>query len=206
MGGIARRSSRPITRAAALELDRLRAIVADIDGNDVRALRDRALLLVGFFAALRRSELVGLDVSGRSYVEIRPEGPIVHLTATKASAATQSVCIPRRDDALCATTALERYLAATGIKHGPLFRAVSKAGRLLERRLEAGSVRHILKARAGGLKVSPHSLRSGFITSAAKADVPEHVIQRTSRHKSSDVLRSCIRGADTFTDCAASHL
>ena len=87
------------------------SIIAGIEGDDVRALRDRALLLVGFFGALRRSELVALDVKGRSYVEIRSEGLILHLTATKASAATQSVCIPRRTDELCATRALEQYLA-----------------------------------------------------------------------------------------------
>ena len=59
-------------------------------------------------------------------------------------------------------------------------------------------MRHILKARAGDRQFSPHSLRAGFITSAAKANVPEHVIQRTSRHKSVDVLRAYIRGADTL--------
>src|SRR4051812_2233031 len=114
---------------------------------------------------------------------MRPEGLILHLTSTKASAATQTLCIPRRTDDLCATRALEDYLAIAGVAGGPLFRAVSKAGRVLERRLDATSVRHILKARAGDRQFSPHSLRAGFITSAVRAHVPEHVIQRTSRHK-----------------------
>ena len=69
----------------------MRAIIATIEGSDLRSLRDKALLLVGFFGALRRSELVSLDVAGRSFVEMFPEGLILHLTATKASAATQSV-------------------------------------------------------------------------------------------------------------------
>ena len=155
MGGISRRASRPIRRAPALELEALRPIIAGIEGDDVRSLRDRALLLVAFFGALRRSELVALDVRGRSYVEIRPEGLILHLTGTKASAATQSVCIPRRADELCATRALAQYLASAGITRGPLFRAVSKAGRLLERRLDPTSVRHILKGRAGDRQFFP---------------------------------------------------
>ena len=206
MAGIARKASRPVKRAAALELESLRAIIARIDGEDVRSLRDRALLLVAYFGALRRSELVALDVAGRSSVEVRREGLLVHLTATKASAATQTVAIPRREDDLCATAAVERYLAAAGIAHGPLFRAISKAGKLLERRLDATSVRHILKQRAGVASVfSPHSLRSGFITAAAKANVPEHLIQRTSRHKSVEVLRGYIRAGDPF-DCAARRL
>ena len=117
-------------------------------------MRDRALLLVAFFGALRRSEFVALDVDGnnlrgRSSVEVRREGLLVHLTGTKANAATQTVAIPRRQDELCAAAAVERYVAVAGITRGPLFRAVSKAGRLLARRLEASSVRHILKARAG---------------------------------------------------------
>jgi site-specific recombinase XerD len=66
MAGIARRSSRPIKRAAALKLDDMRSLVSAIGGEDVRSLRDRALLLVGFFGALRRSELVALDVAGNN--------------------------------------------------------------------------------------------------------------------------------------------
>ena len=143
----------------------------------------------------------------RSFVEIGPQGLVLHLTATKASAATQTVAIPRRADELCATAAFERYLAVAGITNGPLFRAVSKAGRLLARRLDASSVRHILKAARRRIATfSPHSLRSGFITSAANASVPEHLIQRTSRHKSVEVLRSYIRDADAFAASAAAYL
>jgi integrase len=206
LAGITRLCSRPIKRAPALEIDRLRTINARVEGDDVRSLRDRALILLGFFGALRRSELVALDVVGRSFVEIGAEGLSVHVTGSKASAATETVPIPRRDDELCAARALERYLAATCLRSGPLFRPISKAGRLLDRRLEATAVRHILRQRAGKTSLSPHSLRSGFITSAAKHGTPEHVIQRTSRHKSVDVLRSYIRGADTFAEAAAGRL
>jgi integrase len=161
---------------------------------------------LGFFGALRRSELVALDVRGRSYVEIAPEGLRVHVTGSKASAATETIVIPRRDDELCAARALERYLASTGLRSGTLFRPISKAGRLLDRRLEATAVRHILRQRAGKTSLSPHSLRSGFITSAAKSGAPEHVIQRTSRHKSVDVLRSYIRSGECFAGAAAGRL
>ena len=122
----------------------------------------------------------------------------MHITGSKASAATQTVAIARRDDALCATHALERYLGATGLIGGALFRPVSKAGRPLDRRLDATGLRHILFVRAGTTRFSPHSLRAGFITSAAKNGAPEHVIQRTSRHKSVDVLRGYIREGDPF--------
>lgn len=218
MAGIARANARPIRRAAPLAIEHLRRLVAGMDGKDLRSLRDRALLLVGFFGALRRSELVALDVvgsngvaggnvSGRSFVEIGPQGLVLHLTDTKGNAATQTVVLPRRADELCAAAALERYIAAAGITNGPLFRAISKADRLLGRRLDAGSVRHILRERAGVASVfSPHSLRAGFITSAANAKAPEHLIQRTSRHKSVAVLRSYIRDADAFAASAAAYL
>ena len=210
LSGITRTASRPIRRATALRTDDLRALIARIDGGDVRDLRDRALLLIGFFAALRRSELVSLDVTGTrgggSFVEIRPEGLLVHITGSKTSAATQTVAIPRRGDEMCATRALQDYLAASGLTHGPLFRPISKAGSLLGRRLDATGVRHILFARAGCKRFSPHALRAGFITSAARKGVPEHVIQRTSRHKSVDVLRGYIRGSDLFSTSAAAGL
>jgi integrase len=211
LAGITRTSSRPIRHAAALELETLRGLIAGINGGDVRALRDRALLLVGFFGALRRSELVSLDVTvgklgGRSGLEICAHGLRVHVSASKASAETQTIVIPRRADALCATAAVERYLAAAAITRGPLFRAVSKGGRLLPRRFDAASVRHVLKARSGGSRFSPHSLRAGFITSAAKRSVPEHLIQRVSRHASAEVLRGYIRAGDDFADGAAARL
>jgi integrase len=207
MAGIARRKSQPIRHAAPLHIADLRAILAAIDGSDVRALRDRALLLVGFFGALRRSEIASLDVTGRSPIEIRDEGLLLRLTATKKSATTQAVAIPRRDDELCAASAVTRYLAAAGLKTGPLFRAIGKGGRVSGRRLDGASVRHILKQRTSGAQMfTPHSLRSGFITSAAKAGAPEHAIQRTSRHKSADVLRGYMRSADIFGDSGAAYL
>lgn len=208
--GIRRLSSRPIEHAAALDLDTLHLLLAMMAGDDLTTLRDRALILIGFFGALRRSEIAALDVTGRSPIAIGNRGLTLHLTATKASADTESVAIPRRSDVLCAVAAVERYLEKAGLTSGPLFRAVSKSGRLLDRRLDETSVRHILgeRLRAIGAEAmfSPHSLRSGFITAAARANVPEHLIQRTSRHKSVDVLRSYIRIADAFEENADRYL
>lgn len=208
VAGIARTCERPRDRAAALDLASLRRLVASLSGEDLRSLRDRALILIAFFAALRRSEIASLDLTGRSPIALSARGLVLHLTSTKASRTTETVALPRRSDELCPVAALETYLAKAALTSGPLFRAVSKAGRLLERRLDPTSVRHILAQRLAmaGLETtrySPHSLRAGFITAAAAANVPEHLIQRTSRHKSVDVLRSYIRAADAFDDNAA---
>ena len=160
--GIARLNARPVRRARALGLEELARIAETLQGGDIRALRDRALLLVGFFGALRRSELVALDVEGASFVEIAEAGLLIHVTGGKTSAVTQTIGVCRRSDALCPAAAVADYLAATRLTSGPLFRAVSRGGRLLERRLDAGSLRHILRTRAaaafsGDDAAAPHA-------------------------------------------------
>lgn len=219
MAGITRKQARPLRQAKPLSLDDLRHVISSIKGDDIRALRDTALLLIGFFGALRRSEIAALDVTGRSAIEITVAGMKLHLTATKTSLTTETIALPRRTDGLCPVAALERYLAAASIREGALFRAVSKSARLLDRRLDVTSIRHIFRERLGAAFgtlyaddlsrrlacMSPHSLRAGFITAAAKAGAPEHIIQRTSRHKSVDVLRSYIRNADAFAANAGTY-
>ncbi|MBS0251311.1 MAG: site-specific integrase, partial [Proteobacteria bacterium] len=189
----------------------LKRLIASLDRGDLRSLRDNALILLGFFGALRRSEIVALELDGRSKFTVTARGAILNLSATKASLKTEDVAIPRRSDDLCPVAALERYLIASGITTGPLFRAVSKSGRLLDRGLDTTSIRHILCQRLLAIgvepsKFSPHSLRAGFITAAENAHVPEHLIQRTSRHKSVEVLRSYIRVADAFETNAANFI
>jgi len=198
LSGIARTVSKPIDRAAALDLHSLKRLVASLDGTDLRSLRDKALILVGFFGALRRSEITSLEFNGRSMLAISDRGLLLKLSGTKASLKSEEVAIPRRSDDLCPTAALERYLCAAALSSGPLFRAISKSGRLTNKPLDSTSIRHILARRINdcgleGARFSPHSLRAGFITAAANANVPEHLIQRTSRHKSVDILRSYIR-------------
>ncbi len=219
LAGITRKQARPVRQASPLSLADLRKLIVGITGDDIRAKRDRALLLVGFFGALRRSEICKLDVTGPSPIEITAQGLKLHLTDTKTSAETQTVALPRRNDDLCPVAAVERYLEAAQISTGPLFRPVSKAGRLIDRGLDASSVRHVLQERVRMAwahdceaalsqrmaRLSPHSLRAGFITAAANAGAPEHVIQRTSRHKSIEVLRSYIRGTDAFAENAANY-
>jgi integrase len=208
MRGIARKAAQPTRRARPLSLEDLRTAMAGIVGTDIRSLRDRALLLVGFWGALRRSELVALDISGRSPISLHEKGLVLRLTGTKSSTATVEVVIPRRGDALCAVAATEVYLKASHLDTGPLFRAISKSDRLLDRRLETSSIAHIMTQRLGaqGRVFSPHSLRAGFVTAAARAGAPEHVIQRTTRHKSADVLRAYIRDLDAFEESAAGYL
>ena len=212
LAGITRTIAKPIKRAPALELEHLRMLLASIQGDDVRACRDRAILCVGFFAALRRSEIASLDLTGDSPVTITDQGLLVHLTSTKTNRQTDTIALPSRRDGLCPASALGAYLSAASISSGPLFRAISKSGRVLDRRLDATGIRHVLEHRLAAvaalrtLGFSPHSLRAGFVTSAAKRGAPESEIQRVSRHKSADVLRQYVRHADPFSQNASRWL
>jgi integrase len=113
--------------------------------------------------------------------------------------------------AACPVKAVKAWLAASGISEGPLFRPVAKGGRLMVQRLSAKAVCQIVKAYAGrlGLKAADfgaHSLRAGFLTSAARRGASVFKMRDVSRHKSMDVLQAYVRDADMFRDHAGAGL
>ena len=133
-------------------------------------LRDRALLLLGFAGAFRRSELVALDVADIAETET---GLLVTIRRSKTDQEGEGVTIAiARGDVACPVKALREWLDAAGIEAGPIFRPINKAGTVAAQRLTDRSVANIVKAyadRAGfdASTFSGHSLRSGFLTSAA---------------------------------------
>lgn len=173
-------------------------------------LRDRALLLVGFAAALRRSEAVALDAADLAFV---PEGLILALRRSKTDAAGRGaeIAIPfGTSERTCPVLAMQAWLKAAGIEAGAVFRSVSRHGRLGER-LSDRDVARTVKAAVASAGYDPaayagHFLRSGFITTAARAGVPEAHIQNQSRHKSLPVLRGYIRRGSLFMDNAAARV
>jgi integrase len=116
-----------------------------------------------------------------------------------------------RGGAYCPVKAVKAWLDAAGITEGPIFRPVRKGGAVRDRRLTAKSVNDIVKASAAsvGLDASnfgAHSLRSGFLTSAARRGASIFKMRDVSRHKSMDVLQSYVRDADLFRDHAGAGL
>lgn len=188
----------------------IRRMVATLDAT-VSGDRDRALLLVGFAGALRRSELVALDVADIAWPE---EGLVVTIRHSKTDqeGAGAQLGIPfGADEATCPVRALRRWLEVSEITEGPLFRKVERNGVVSGNRMHPTSVALVVKraARAAGYdeaKFAGHSLRAGFITSAAENDVPERKIMRQSRHQSIPVMRRYIRGATLFKDNAAASV
>lgn len=184
------------------------AMVATAPDN-LTGLRDRALLLLGFAGAFRRSELVALDFPD---VLESAEGlrVVIRRSKTDQDAEGATIAIPRGDVA-CPVKAVRDWLEAADIQEGPIFRAINKAGTIYDRRLSDRSVAHIVKHyadRAGfdADTFSGHSLRSGFLTSAASNGASIFKMADQSRHKSMDTLRGYVRDAELFKSHAGAGL
>jgi site-specific recombinase XerD len=177
--------------------------------DGLAGLRDRALLLLGFAGAFRRSELVALDVADLDETET---GLLVRIRRGKTDqeAIGRTIAIPRGDVA-CPVKALRAWLDAAAIDAGPIFRPIDKAGRVRASRLTCRSVANFVKAyaeRAGfdAGTFSGHSLRSGFLTSAAAKGASIFKMMDQSGHKSVDTLRGYVRDAELFKDHAGAGL
>jgi site-specific recombinase XerD len=198
MAGISREIGRPPQKKAPLERDDLRALI-ETQPDSLTGLRDKALLLVGWAGAFRRSELVALDVGN-----LRFNGELkVTLRRSKTDQEGEGMVkvIPRlTDESLCPVRALRAWLDAAGIQSGAIFRKIDRWGHVMERRLTDQTVAAIVKAaalRAGfdARQLAGHSLRSGFITAAAVAGVDSRDIMAVTGHKSQAVMQSYIQDA-----------
>jgi site-specific recombinase XerD len=198
----------PIKKTAATA-DKILGMVVG-GGSGLAAKRDRALLLLGFALAARRSELVALDVGDIAECD---EGLRVTIRRSKTDQeGAGAVIAVVRGSVACPVAAVREWLAAAGITEGPLFRSVPKGGRRVsDKRLPAQSVALIVKKHAERLGLDPavfsgHSLRSGFLTSAAARGASIFKMMDVSWHKSVDTLRGYVRDADAFRDHAGAGL
>jgi site-specific recombinase XerD len=207
LAGIRReRGVRPLRKARPLELEPTRPTRGPHDTATLAGVRDRALLLLGFAAALGRSELVALDVSDLEFDAAR--GLLVTIRRSKADQEQEcaQVAVPyAQQPDRCAVRALRRYLDTAGIHRGPVFRALRRGDNLTDRRLSDQSAALIVKRRAHAAGVPPallsgHSLRAGYATAAAAAGVEERKIANVTRHRNLPVLRGYIRAATAFDD------
>ena len=200
--GIARKHGVPARRAAALTTAEIKRLIRAC-GNDLAGERDRALFLVGFAGAMRRSELVGLDVE---HVTWTTDGMklLIERSKTDAEGEGAEIAIPRgRSPETCPVKNLQQWLTAAAITAGPLFRKVNRGGVVETTRLSPDAVRQILLKRAAraGLQgnlaepVSPHGLRAGFVTTAYNNGVPDEEIMGHTRHRSLTTMRGYVRRA-----------
>lgn len=191
-------------------------LVAMVDGADdtIVGARDKALLLVGFSAALRRSELAALTID-RLHFDRR--GLLIALGKSKTDQAGTgaAIAVPRaKVPAHCPVRAIEAWLRE--LKHarhedGPVFRRISKAGAIHADALNPASIARIVKAYALKAGLDPalysgHSLRAGLATSSAQEGKPFHKIKAQTRHRSDTTLLRYVRDGELFRDNAADLL
>lgn len=170
-----------------------------------RGRRDAALLALGFSGAFRRSELVALIVS--DLVEgVDGYRITIRHSKTDQEGAGQEIAVPR-GYRIEPVKLVQAWLQAAGITEGFVFRPVAKGGRVLDEPLTGHSAAAIVKryAELAGLDASAfagHSLRAGFLTSAAESGAGVLKMVEVSRHKSIDMLRTYVRRADLFREHA----
>jgi site-specific recombinase XerD len=179
--------------------------------DSLLGVRDRALLLLGFAGAMRRSELVGLDVTD---VAIADEGLVVVIRKSKTDqvGAGRRIGIPFGEHPeTCPVRALRTWLDESAVDSGPLFRSVNRHGHVRETRLSDRAVADVVQRSIAAAGKNPrgfaaHSLRAGLITQAAMAGVGERAIQDQSGHKSLTVMRRYIRDGSLFRENAAAKV
>jgi site-specific recombinase XerD len=173
--------------------------------DDLRALRDGALLLIGFAGALRRSELVALNVED---IEHAQDGIFLQIRRSKVDQEGQGdfVSIPNGYK-LRPVAALRAWLDAAGITDGPIFRSIKKGGHPTQERLTDRSVANIIKKRSSAAGLDPkalsgHSLRSGFVTEALTNGADVFRVMDVTRHRQVNTLKIYDRRAKAFQDHA----
>jgi integrase len=211
--GIQRKYGQPAKQAAALMTDELTRLVATCDAT-LTGQRDRALLLLGYAGALRRSELVAIE---REHVQLTHDGLRLMIPRAKGDQAGKGVSIglPRADTPdRCPVRSLEIWLEASGCRYGPVFRGIDNRGVISNRGLHPDAVRKILAKRAAsagvvaasGERLSPHGLRAGFITQAYVNGARDEQIMDHTRQKDLRTMRGYVRRAKLVSDSPATLL
>lgn len=207
--GIQRLHGKPQDCASPLLKDDIISICGQIQPN-TKGLRDRALLLIGFCGAFRRSELVGLNIEN---TEFTSQGVIITLTRSKTDQIGEGrkIGIPYGRGRICPVKALQKWIDVLDTQTGAIFRPVTKGGMIMETTLSGSAVSEIVKHYADKIGLdsanySGHSLRSGLATSAAMNGVSSWKIRQQTGHKSDTMLSRYIRTGDLFLDNAAGAL
>jgi site-specific recombinase XerD len=196
----------------ALEASQIRALVLAIDqggGSELVKTRDRAILLLGFAGAFRRSEISGLNVED---VSIVADGALLMVTRSKTDQVGEGEkkAIVPGSGAFCPVAALCAWLACLPPGDGPLFRQLNKGGRWMSgadgsKGLSGRAISEMIKRRCEAIGIDPstvggHSLRSGFATSAARAGASERLIMKQTGHKTERAVRRYIKAGQAFLE------
>ena len=195
-------------------INHLKLIINSINeqnSNDIKKLRDKALILIGFGGGFRRTELTSIDYEDLEFV---PEGLKIIVRKSKTDQFGEGMIkgLPYFNDKnYCPVINLREWLEISNIKSGPVFRRFSKGSVLTDKRLTDQSVVLLIKQylRIAGIEnknFSGHSLRSGFATVAADSGADERSIMAMTGHKTSQMVRRYIREANLFKNNALNKI
>jgi integrase len=223
LAGIRRELGSRANSKNAISVDELRRMLRKLPDN-VTGARDRAILLIGFAGAFRRSELTALDIIDLT-INSRGVAIMVRRSKTDQQGLGATIGIPRSRKATCPVAALETWLnlsevdgvrllvnAEMGLGRPrlevPVFRPVSRHGHVSHLRLSDEALAHVVKLAAERIGLDPrkyagHSLRRGFMTAASAAGADLAQIMRQSRHRSTAVAMGYVDEGRLFSNPAS---
>lgn len=212
--GIKRRKGSIQRGKKPLLINNLKKIINLIDElkiEEIKKLRDRSIILVGFSGGFRRNEIVSLDYEDLDFVQ---EGLKINLRRSKTDQFGEGSVkgIPYFENSkYCPVVSILKWIEISKINSGALFRRFIKGSKLSENRLTDQTVALIIKEylKLAGIEntnYSGHSLRSGFATSAAEAGAEERSIMEMTGHKSTEMVRRYIKEANLFKNNALNKI
>jgi len=212
--GIKRRKGSIQKSKKPLLINNLKQLIDVIDeqkNEDIKKLRDRSIILVGFSGGFRRNEIVSLDYDDLDFVE---EGLKIQIRRSKTDQFGEGSvkALPYFDSSkYCPVISLKNWIEMSKIESGPLFRRFVKGSKLSKNRLTDQTVallikEYLLLAGIDSKNYSGHSLRSGFATSAAESGAEERSIMAMTGHKSTEMVRRYIKEANLFKNNALNNI
>ena len=212
--GIKRRKGSFQKAKKPILINSLKKIIDVIDQQkkeEIKKLRDRSIILIGFSGGFRRNEIVSLDYDDLDFV---PEGLKLSIRRSKTDQFGEGFtkALPYFDSSqYCPVVSLKKLLDLSKIRSGPVFRRFSKGSKLSKNRLTDQTVALLIKeylnlAGIDSKNFSGHSLRSGFATSAAESGVEERNIMAMTGHKSTEMVRRYIKEANLFKNNALNKI
>ena len=212
--GIKRRKGSLQKAKKPILINSLKKIINVIDQEkkeEIKKLRDRSIILIGFSGGFRRNEIVSIDYDDLDFV---PEGLKISIRRSKTDQFGEGFtkALPYFDNSqYCPVVSLKKLLDLSKINTGPVFRRFIKGSKLSEYRLTDQTVALLIKkyinlAGIDNKNYSGHSLRSGFATSAAESGAEERSIMAMTGHKSTEMVRRYIKEANLFKNNALNKL
>jgi site-specific recombinase XerD len=186
-------------------------VIDQLNKKEIKKLRDRSIILIGFSGGFRRNEIVSLDYDDLDFVK---EGLKITIKRSKTDQFGEGSikALPYFDNSqYCPVISIKKWIETSKISSGPLFRRFSKGSKLSESRLTDQTVPLLIKeylklAGIDSKNYSGHSLRSGFATSAAESGVEERSIMAMTGHKSTEMVRRYIKEANLFKNNALNKI